>query len=653
MQTSQRELEELRFQFLECYSMLTHWSTRLAMEGVSILAVLMSIGVVVVLHHRFITEGACVDPLRESILAALEASPDYQAYVLAQAEERRLQAAESAAEAGNRGDQERGFPSPSDDLSDAWEGGDRSKGGRVLAADVICPGDSGEEWHCHTHRIDTGPPSLDDDDNPVTSAQRLQASAGTAGEGEVQPSGLGGIGEYFDVLELILTFPEPSGYSLESVPRPSMSILEMLQSVTEPMGRCGPGVICCEEDGSVPLVYGIGEQTGDVVCQDCGDNCELVTGLPTGEEWKEWDIGIGVESAENEERYDKGEEEITAGSGSDSQRERDISGVQNTRESSETDRERDGETTAGEEGEDISGELLRQRYSAEITEMKWSDALPPWDDEVLYEFAYEYALLLLHKEEQRQRFNVKVLRVEMAMDHPCFGTHSQQAFIHYLVGYDTIVTNSLAALFNGAGYVYSSALGDFYSLYSISDIEELDSIPGMMAFFKVATMLLAVLLFRVAVWVVASIGNSYQVLIVFVRELVITNIRGTARIPSELFAIISSYLSSVGFILLGLLTWCTQYMEDFTLGALLTTTCMSMATFSAFVGHSRASQAFFFPYAALGFALFMAYSAVCPCGFRYAAFFAFLSYVDCLMMWFVHRYELPEVIAQQRGRAAP
>ena len=42
----------------------------------------------------------------------------------------------------------------------------------------------------------------------------------------------------------------------------------------------------------------------------------------------------------------------------------------------------------------------------------------------------------------------------------------------------------------------------------------------------------------------------------------------------------------------------------------------------------------------------MVYSAVYPCGFRYAAFFAFLSYVDGLMMWFVHRYELPDVMNQ-------
>lgn len=147
------------------------------MEAISVVMVVASIAVVVVLHQAYITDGVCVDPLKQSILEAAERSEEFQAFYREREEWQQSTAP--------RDDQEvtTGDGSPENKHTDC-NGDSGSCLGHddglfsdesttlVNAVGACSCSEDAEDWHCCTSDQGMEPPTVDDDDTPVTSFQR-------------------------------------------------------------------------------------------------------------------------------------------------------------------------------------------------------------------------------------------------------------------------------------------------------------------------------------------------------------------------------------------------------------------------------------------------------------------------------------------------
>ncbi|CAA3029369.1 S3 self-incompatibility locus-linked pollen [Olea europaea subsp. europaea] len=83
-----------------------------------------------------------------------------------------------------------------------------------------------------------------------------------------------------------------------------------------------------------------------------------------------------------------------------------------------------------------------------------------------FEPAYLYTMekgYFLLPEEARSRHNIRTINISISARHTCFGNRWQQLLINRLVGYDTILMNSLLNS-PGQGYLYNYQTKEFYNL---------------------------------------------------------------------------------------------------------------------------------------------------------------------------------------------
>ncbi|XP_074311670.1 membralin-like protein At1g60995 isoform X2 [Silene latifolia] len=83
-----------------------------------------------------------------------------------------------------------------------------------------------------------------------------------------------------------------------------------------------------------------------------------------------------------------------------------------------------------------------------------------------FEPAYLYTIekgYFLLPEEAKVRHNIRTANISISARHSCFGNRWQQLLINRVVGYDTILMNSLLA-FPGQGYLYNYQTKEFYNL---------------------------------------------------------------------------------------------------------------------------------------------------------------------------------------------
>ncbi|KAL3818767.1 hypothetical protein ACJIZ3_004672 [Penstemon smallii] len=83
-----------------------------------------------------------------------------------------------------------------------------------------------------------------------------------------------------------------------------------------------------------------------------------------------------------------------------------------------------------------------------------------------FEPAYLYSMekgYFLLPEEARSRHNIRTINISISARHSCFGNRWQQLLINRLVGYDTILMNSLLNS-PGHGYLYNYQTKEYYNL---------------------------------------------------------------------------------------------------------------------------------------------------------------------------------------------
>ncbi|KAG6789112.1 hypothetical protein POTOM_005198 [Populus tomentosa] len=74
-------------------------------------------------------------------------------------------------------------------------------------------------------------------------------------------------------------------------------------------------------------------------------------------------------------------------------------------------------------------------------------------------------------EEAKSRHNIRTVNISISARHPCFGNRWQQLLINRLVGYDTILMNSLLSS-PGQGYLYNFQTKEFYNLSYAQEPQE-------------------------------------------------------------------------------------------------------------------------------------------------------------------------------------
>ncbi|CAN1760968.1 Membralin-like protein At1g60995 [Linum perenne] len=95
-------------------------------------------------------------------------------------------------------------------------------------------------------------------------------------------------------------------------------------------------------------------------------------------------------------------------------------------------------------------------YAVQWLEKK-SNAFEP-----TYLYTMEKGYFLL-PEEARLQHNIRTVNVTISAWHPCFGNRWQQLLINRVVGYDTILMNSILSS-PGHGYLYNFQTNEFYNL---------------------------------------------------------------------------------------------------------------------------------------------------------------------------------------------
>jgi hypothetical protein len=95
-------------------------------------------------------------------------------------------------------------------------------------------------------------------------------------------------------------------------------------------------------------------------------------------------------------------------------------------------------------------------YAVQWLESKTQEFEPTY----LYTMEKGYFLL---PDEAKSRHNIRTANVSISARHPCFGNRWQQLLINRVVGYDTIIMNSLQNS-AGQGYLYNYQTREFYNL---------------------------------------------------------------------------------------------------------------------------------------------------------------------------------------------
>ncbi|KAJ8768307.1 hypothetical protein K2173_021247 [Erythroxylum novogranatense] len=90
--------------------------------------------------------------------------------------------------------------------------------------------------------------------------------------------------------------------------------------------------------------------------------------------------------------------------------------------------------------------------------------------EPTYLYTMEKGYFLL-PQEAKARHGIRTVNISISAWHPCFGNRWQQLLINKVVGYDTILTNSLLST-PGQGYLYNFQSKEFYSLSYAQELPE-------------------------------------------------------------------------------------------------------------------------------------------------------------------------------------
>ncbi|XP_050210318.1 membralin-like protein At1g60995 [Mercurialis annua] len=258
--------------------------------------------------------------------------------------------------------------------------------------------------------------------------------------------------------------------------------------------------------------------------------------------------------------------------------------------------------------------------------------------EPTYLYTMEKGFFLL-PEEAKSRHNIITVNVSISARHPCFGNRWQQLLINRIVGYDTILMNSLLSS-PGQGYLYNFQTKEFYNL---SYPQEPPAGPAKFGDYLVTKC--GVLMMSLFVFFTTTMSVSFTLRETQTRMLKFTvQLQHHARHRLPTFQLIFVHvIESLVFvpIMIGILFFLFEFYDDQLLAFMVLILVWLCELFTLISVRTPISMKFFPRFFLLYFLVFHIYFFSYSYGFSYLALSTAAAFMQHLILYFWNRFEVP------------
>ncbi|KAJ8749859.1 hypothetical protein K2173_013774 [Erythroxylum novogranatense] len=258
--------------------------------------------------------------------------------------------------------------------------------------------------------------------------------------------------------------------------------------------------------------------------------------------------------------------------------------------------------------------------------------------EPTYLYTMEKGYFLL-PEEAKARHNIRTVNISISARHPCFGNRWQQLLINRVVGYDTILMNSLLSS-PGQGYLYNSQTKEFYNLSYAHEPPE-----GPAKFGDYLVTKCGVLMMSLFVFFTTTMSVSFTLRETQTRMLKFTvQLQHHARHRLPTFQLIFVHvIESLIFvpIMIGILFFLFEFYDDQLLAFMVLILVWLCELFTLISVRTPISMKFFPRFFLLYFLVFHIYFFSYGYGFSYLALSTTAAFMQHLILYFWNRFEVP------------
>ncbi|XP_006363752.1 uncharacterized protein [Solanum tuberosum] len=255
-----------------------------------------------------------------------------------------------------------------------------------------------------------------------------------------------------------------------------------------------------------------------------------------------------------------------------------------------------------------------------------------------YLYTKEKGYLLL-PEEARLRHNIRTINISISARHSCFGNRWQQLLINRLVGYDTILMNSLLNS-PGEGYLYNHQTKEFYNLTYAHEQPESSARFGDYLVTKCGVLMMSLFVFFTTTMSVSFTLRETQT-----RMLKFTvQLQHHARHRLPTFQLIFVHvIESLVFvpIMIGILFFLFEFYDDQLLAFMVLIFVWLCELFTLISVRTPISMKYFPRFFLLYFLVFHIYFFSYSYGFSYLALSTTAAFMQHLILYFWNRFEVP------------
>ncbi|XAR51068.1 hypothetical protein NMG60_11005596 [Bertholletia excelsa] len=258
--------------------------------------------------------------------------------------------------------------------------------------------------------------------------------------------------------------------------------------------------------------------------------------------------------------------------------------------------------------------------------------------EPTYLYTTEKGYFLL-PEGARSRHNIHTVNISISARHSCFGNRWQQLLINRLVGYDTILMNSLLSS-PGRGYLYNYQTKEFYNLTYAHEQP-----AGYAKFGDYLVTKCGVLMMSLFVFFTTTMSVSFTLRETQTRMLKFTvQLQHHARHRLPTFQLIFVHvIESLVFvpIMIGILFFLFEFYDDQLLAFMVLILVWLCELFTLISVRTPISMKFFPRFFLLYFLVFHIYFFSYTYGFSYLALSTTAAFMQHLILYFWNRFEVP------------
>jgi hypothetical protein len=267
--------------------------------------------------------------------------------------------------------------------------------------------------------------------------------------------------------------------------------------------------------------------------------------------------------------------------------------------------------------------------------------------EPTYLYTMEKGYFLL-PERAKSRHNIRTSNISISARHTCFGNRWQQLLINRLVGYDTILMNSLLNS-PGQGYLYNYQTKEFYNLTYAHEQPE-----GSAKFGDYLATKCGVLMMSLFVFFTTTMSVSFTLRETQTRMLKFTvQLQHHARHRLPTFQLIFVHvIESLVFvpIMIGILFFLFEFYDDQLLAFMVLILVWLCELFTLISVRTPISMKFFPRFFLLYFLVFHIYFFSYTYGFSYLALSTTAAFMQHLILYFWNRFEVPALQRYMQNR---